>query len=227
MAIRKWQSLMMGTAMAFAGATAAIPANYSNFQVAGNSRIQDSVVLGVAGFTPGKSYSDAEVNAGLQRLYASGLFSNVQIVPRGSTLVINVAENASVGRVFFEGNDVIGDEQLAQVITVGPRSGLDRAQIEQDAQEIRRIYAAQSRLDAQVRPVIIPVNNGVYNVVYEIDEGSVSNVNRVTFTGNEGVSDWTLRRTITTGESSVFTDIFSQDNFASEKLASDQQRLQE
>lgn len=215
-----------GTMIAFASGQNALATTYSNVQVNGNGRIEDGIVLSIAGLVPGKDYSASEINDALQRLYASGLFDQAEIVPNGNSLVINVAENATVGRVYFEGNQNVDDEQLAEFVKIGPRSGLDRAQIETDAQNIRRLYAAQSRFDATVTPVVIPVNEGVYNVVFEINEGTIADVERLTFQGNYQVSDWQLRRTVSTGETGLFSGLFSRDNFVSEKILSDQSRLE-
>ncbi len=218
-------SLILASA-AYLCTTGAMAANYSNFQVSGSGRIDPSIVLGVAGLSNGTAVSDAGANAALQRLYASGLFSSVEMVPSGNTLIIKVQENATIGRIYFEGNRNEDDDVLQSIISIGPRDGLDRAKVEEEAQTIRRYYASKSRFDAEVRPVIIPVADGVFNVVYEINEGTISDVERVTFTGNQNVSDWQLRRVINTGETNFASNIFSRDNFASEKLVSDQARLE-
>lgn len=200
-------------------------ANYSSFQVVGNERIQDSIVLGTAGLTQGVAVDDAGLNAAIQRLFTSGLFSDVDVRIVNGRAVITVVENATISGIYFEGNDKVKDEQLASIVSLGARDGLDKAKIEEDIQSIRRFYAARSRFDVDIKAQAISNNNGTYKLIFVVDEGSVSEIDRITFSGNEGVSDWVLRRVVNSSEAGIFSNLFSQDNFATEKLAADKDAI--
>ncbi len=200
-------------------------ASYSSFQVVGNERIQDSIVLGTAGLTQGVAVDDSGLNNAIQRLYTSGLFSDVDVRVSNGRAVITVVENATISGVYFEGNDKVKDEEIASNVSLGARDGLDKAKIEEDIQSIRRLYAARSRFDIDVKAQAISNGNGTYKLIFVIDEGSVSEIDRVTFSGNDKVSDWTLRRVVNSSEAGIFSNLFSQDNFATEKLASDKDAI--
>lgn len=200
---------------------------YDQFVVLGNERIDSAIVLGVAGLVEGGSYDDAQLNAALQRLYASGRFEDVTMTTQGSRVTITVVENATIGNISFEGNRAITDAQLAEIVRLETRDGLDRARVEEEAQNIRRAYASRSRLDAEIRPVVIPSTPGVFDVVFEISEGETAEVQRISFTGNRAVGDERLLRAISSGERNLFSRIYSRDNFASERMVSDEERLRD
>ncbi len=212
-------------ALLVAGQIYAAP--YSRFIVEGNERISDTVVLGVAGLTPGVTVGDAQVNQAVQRLYDSGLFGEVSVSVNDGTVVFTVVENAIISGIYFEGNTKFEDERLDAVVSLEPRDGLDRAKIDEDVQSIRRFYAANSRFNVEVEPVVISEGNGRYKLIYEIDEGSTSEVEQISFTGNREVSDWRLRRIVTTRESGFLSSIFRSDDFANERLQEDSSRLLE
>ena len=199
---------------------------YTNFVVEGNQRIEDSIVLGTAGLVNGRAVDDAELNEAVQRLYASGLFSEVRIEIRGNTVIIHVVENATISGVYFEGNSKVSDEELASVVQLGPRDGLDKQKIDEDVQAIKRLYASKSRYDVEVRPVLIESGPNTYKLVFEIDEGSVSEIERVTFSGNQGVDDRTLRRVISQREAGIFSGLFQTDNYSTERVGVDRAAIE-
>ena len=62
---------------------------------------------------PGKSFSTADIDEAVKRLFATGLFSDVRINQVGSTLVVQVDEYSIVNQVLFQGNKKIKDAQLS------------------------------------------------------------------------------------------------------------------
>ncbi|WP_282129250.1 POTRA domain-containing protein, partial [Roseobacter litoralis] len=127
----------------------------NSVNIEGNARIGDSAILSRAGIVPGQSISAGELNAGLQRLVASGLFESVDFEPRGNSLNITVVEYPTINRINFEGNARIGDETLAAAINSNERRVFNPAQAERDAALIADAYASEGRIAARVTPTII------------------------------------------------------------------------
>ena len=67
--------------------------------IEGNQRVGDAAILTRAGIVPGQTISQAQLNAALQRLNASGLFETVDFTPRGSGLLITVSEFPTINRI--------------------------------------------------------------------------------------------------------------------------------
>ncbi len=62
---------------------------------------------------PGGVSTRAPIDDGLKALIETGLFQDVKINQAGGHLVVTVVENPVIGRVAFEGNKKVKDEQLS------------------------------------------------------------------------------------------------------------------
>ena len=65
--------------------------------------------------------------------------------------MVTVVENPVIGRVAFEGNKKIKDEQLTGEIQSKPRGTLSRPMVQSDAQRIAEIYRHAGRYDVHGR----------------------------------------------------------------------------
>ena len=93
---------------ALAGQLVAVQSAYaavvSSIDVRGNQRVDDNTIREYLGITPGKSFSPADIDQAVKRLFATGMFSDVRINQVGSTLVVQVDEHSIVNQVLFQGN---------------------------------------------------------------------------------------------------------------------------
>ncbi len=199
--------------------------SFSAITVEGNTRIEDATIESFAGVERGTPISASDLNAGLQRLIDTGLFEDVNMQPRGGTLVITVVENPTVNLISFEGNDFIDDETLAGIVQLRPRRPYTRTGAEADAQRIADAYAQSGRFNAEVTPKLIRLADERVNVVFEIAEGRVTEVQRISFIGNTVYSDRRLRRVIETGQAGLLSFIFTNDTYDQDRLERDKERL--
>jgi outer membrane protein insertion porin family len=195
--------------------------------VRGNTRIEKETVLSYMTITVGRSYGAADVDESLKALFATGLFADVQIVPQGSTVVVTVTENPIINRVSFEGNKKISDDALETAVRSKARSMLTRAKVQSDVQNILESYRRSGRYGAAVDPQIIDRGNNRVDLVFEIDEGRKTGVERITFIGNHNFSDRRLRDVIRTRESGLLSFLRSTDTYDPDRLSSDQELLRE
>jgi len=208
-------------------AQAQVSTSFSRIDVSGNRRIEAATIRSIANVPTGRRVSPAELNASLQALFASGLFQDVEFIPSGGRLTIKVVENPTINIVNFEGNKELEDDALALLIELRPRRAYNRAAAEADALRIVEAYRASGRYSAEVRPVIIEREDNRVDLVFEIREGKVTSVDRISFVGNRKYSDSRLRRAVETAESGVFGFLTSNDSFDRDRVALDQQLLRE
>jgi outer membrane protein insertion porin family len=199
--------------------------SFSSIRVEGNRRIDSETIRVIAAIPTGRSVSASEVDAGLDRLVATGLFADVQLRPAGGVLVIEVVENPTINRVNFEGNSRIADDVLAGSIALQPRAAFSPEAAEVDAQTITEIYRTEGRFNATVRPVIIEQTDNRVDLVFEITEGSATGVSRINFVGNQRYSDSRLLRTIETTESGLLSFLFTSDSFDRDRMIRDEAAL--
>ncbi|MCV2870078.1 outer membrane protein assembly factor BamA [Defluviimonas sp. WL0002] len=200
---------------------------FSSVAIEGNSLIEDATILKFAGIARGTAMSASQLNDAYQRIADSGLFETVELVPSGNTLVIRVVENPTINIVNFEGNRRLEDEELAAVIKSQSRRVFSAAQAEADAAAIAQIYSDQGRLSARVEPRIIRRDGNRVDLVFEIREGSVTEIERLSFTGNQAYSDWRLRRVLETKQAGIFRRLVQRDTFIGDRTEFDKQLLKD
>ena len=121
----------------------------SSIQVEGNRRVEVETIRSYFKPGPGGRLDQAQIDDGLKALIETGLFQDVKISQAGGRLVVTVIENPVIGRVAFEGNKKVKDEQLSAEIQSKPRGTLSRPMVQSDAQRIAEIYRHSGRYDVQ------------------------------------------------------------------------------
>lgn len=224
--------LLAGSALCVAMfvATAGLPAlaatyTFSTVKIEGNTLIEPATILKLAGIAKGAEVSDGALNDAAQRLTDSGLFATVEVVPSGGTLIIRVTENPTINVVDFEGNKRLKDEVLAEAVQSKSRRVYSASQAEADAAAIADAYSQAGRLAARVEPRVIDRGNNQVDLVFEIREGKVTEVERLTFTGNRAFSDRRLRQVLETKQAGIFRSLIQRDTFVADRTELDKQLL--
>lgn len=200
---------------------------FSNVSVRGNQNIDAQTILSYAGIGRGQSVSAGALNDAYQRIVNSGLFETVELTPQGSTLVITVVENPMINVVDFQGNKRVKDENLSKVIKSQSRRVYNPAQAEEDAANLAEVYRVQGRIAATVTPKIIRRDGNRVDLVFEITEGKVAEVERLSFVGNRAFSDRRLRQVLETKQAGFLRSVIQRDTYAAERVEVDKQMLRD
>ena len=216
-------ALVMGVAMA--RPATAQQYQFSDVQVSGNLRIETGTILTYAAISRGQALSAAELNDAVQRIRASGQFEAVDAVPQGSTLVITVVEFPTINRINFEGNSRLSDEELAAVVGSVERRVYSPVQAEQDVTAITQAYADSGRVNATVSPSIIRRDDNRVDLVFEVFEGGLTEIERISFVGNRSFSETRLRGVLETKQAGLFRAIIGRDTLVAERIEVDRRVL--
>ena len=208
-----------------AGAAKAEQYRFSSIDVVGNLRIESSTIRSYAGISTVQSLSAADLNAAYQSIASSGLFEEVEIVPNGARLVIKVKEFPTINRVVFEGNSRINDEVLAGLIKSQTRRVFNPTEVEQDRAVIAEAYANSGRLAAKVNPKFIRLSDNRVDLVFEIFEGGLVEIERISFVGNRAYSDRKLRSVLETKQAGLLRTFIQRDTFVEDRIEFDKQVL--
>ncbi|MGD9535781.1 MAG: outer membrane protein assembly factor BamA [Alphaproteobacteria bacterium] len=193
--------------------------------VEGNERIEAETVRSYLSVGIGDPFDAQTINDALKNLFATGLFADVTIRREGGTLIVRVVENPIVNRVAFEGNEKIDDSALEAEVTLKPRVVYTRPRVQSDVQRILEIYRRSGRFAAKVEPKVIPLQQNRVDLVFEIDEGPVTEITRISFVGNRRFSDSELRGVIATRESAWYRFFTSDDTYDPDRLTFDRELL--
>ena len=113
--------------------------------VEGNRRVEVETIRSYFKPGPGGRLDQGAIDDGLKALIETGLFQDVKINRSGNRIVVSVVENAVIGRLAFEGNKKIKDEQLSAEVQSKPRGTFSRAMVQSDTLRIAEIYRRSGR----------------------------------------------------------------------------------
>ena len=216
--------LAVPAAATLAGVFAPSPAaaqTVASIQVEGNRRVEIETIRSYFKPGPGGRLDQAQIDDGLKALIETGLFQDVKISNAGGRLLVTVVENPVIGRVAFEGNKKIKDDQLSGEVQSKPRGTLSRPMVQSDAQRIADIYRHSGRYDVSVNPQIIEQPNNRVDLVFEITEGVKTGVRSVEFVGNNAYSSYRLKDIIKTHESNLLSFLGGGDVYDPDRVEAD------
>ncbi len=197
----------------------------SSISVRGNQRVDAETIRGNIGIQPGRSFSAADIDEAVKRLFATGLFSDVRVTQSGGTLVVQVEEYPVVNQVLFQGNKKRKDADLARVVQLKPRGPFSQAQMEADVEAIKAAYSAIGRDDAEVQTQVMDLGENRVNVVFTVNEGGRTKIRTVNFVGNNAFGDRRLADVISTKRSNILSFLFRDDIYDENRLRADEETL--
>ncbi|MCW5737511.1 MAG: outer membrane protein assembly factor BamA [Enhydrobacter sp.] len=228
----RWAIWVVAAVLAFAAPAAAQRAGaaapygtITAIQIQGNVRAEPETIRSYLQLKEGQAYDPAAADRSLKALFSTGLFSDVVIDMQGSTLIVRLTENPILNRVAFEGNSKVDDDKLRDEVQSKPRQVFTRARVQSDVERLLTIYRRSGRYNAVIEPKIIPLDQGRVDLVFEIDEGDVTGIKRISFVGNEHFSDGNLRGRIKTTETAWWRFLSSDDRFDPDRLNFDRELL--
>ena len=212
-------------AMASLVSSQAVAQNAASIGVEGNRRIEADTIRSYFKAGPGGRLDSARIDDGLKALIETGLFQDVKINQAGGRLVVVVVENPVIGRVVFEGNKKVKDEQLSAEVQSKARGTLSRAMVQSDTARITEIYRRNGRYDVKVEPKIIEQPNNRVDLVFEVTEGAKTGVKSIEFVGNKAYSSYRLKDVIKTRESNFLSFLGGNDVYDPDRIEADRDIL--
>ncbi|KRR08322.1 outer membrane protein assembly factor BamA [Bradyrhizobium jicamae] len=206
------------------GALVSVPAaaqTVASIAVEGNRRVEVETIRSYFKPGPGGRLGQAQIDDGLKALIETGLFQDVRINQVGGRLVVTVVENAVIGRIAFEGNKKVKDDQLSAEIQSKPRGTFSRPMVQSDAQRITEIYRRSGRYDVRVTPEIIEQPNNRVDLIFTITEGTKTGVRSIEFVGNVAYSSYRLKDVIKTRESNLLSFLGGADVYDPDRVEAD------
>ena len=199
----------------------------SGIKVIGNRRVAEGTVLSYLPVQIGDVVSQGGLSQSLERLYATNLFKDIKLDIDGSVLTVTIVENPIINRVNIEGNDVITDERLLEVIDVQPRRVYNRQVALDAAAKILDVYRAGGRFAAVVESKIIELDENRVDLVFEVDEGPLIKINSIVFSGNQNFSDRALSQAIVSREKRWWAFLTPNDKYDEGRLDYDVRLLRQ
>lgn len=194
-------------------------------RVEGAQRIEPDTVRSYVGLQPGDAIDPTRINEALKALFATEYFADVSMALEGRTLVVTVVENPIINRIAFEGNQRLDDETLQSEVRLRPRLVYTRTAVQNDVRRVLELYRRSGRFAATVDPKVIQQRDNRVDLVFEIDEGPVTGIEKISFIGNRYFSDSALKEEIQTRETRWYRFLSSSDVYDPDRLTFDRELL--
>jgi outer membrane protein insertion porin family len=194
-------------------------------RIEGNQRIEPETVRSYMQLNAGDPFDARRIDQALKNLFGTGLFADVNFRREGNALVVNVIENPIINKLAFEGNKRLDDDALQAEVQLRPRVVYTQARVQADVKRILDLYRRSGRFAATVDPKIIKLDQNRVNLVFEINEGDVTEVRRIDFVGNKVFSDSDLRDETVTQEAAFYRFLSTTDTYDPDRLTLDKEAL--
>jgi outer membrane protein insertion porin family len=177
-------------------------------EVAGNRRVTAEDILTYLREKRGDAFSPEKLAQDVKELWGSGFFDDIAVdldrTDAGVTLRFVVRERANVADVEFVGNDELESDDLKEAVETKANSILSQPAVGRSVQKIRDMYAEKGYFLAEVDSEVIAQRNNEVRVRFTVRENKQVSVKRVSFIGNEHLSESELRQAMIIGNGGFF-----------------------
>lgn len=177
--------------------------------VRGQSRYSAEGIQRIAEIRVGETVNGPIIQSAIQRLFATGEFSDVRIRVTPYTpaiFYIEVVERPLVGSYRFEGMQHADEGTVVDTVGLIGGAALDPAKIVQARTMILKMLGQEGFPQAEVDTALAPDPSGLdqLEVTFEVNEGPRLALARVEIVGNEALTDAEVRAAMTTAEEGFF-----------------------
>ncbi len=178
--------------------------------LAGNRRIASEDIAGyLQQMRPGRTFTPEGLAKDVREMWDSGYFEDIEVdlsrKDDGVYLRILVRERPNIKTIDFVGNEKIDKDDLTEALSAEIKAGaiLSYTAIRRGIQKLRDKYAEEGYFLADVSYEVLPLKENQVNVKFTIKEHDPVTVRRITFIGNDHVSDAELRDLMITGQTNL------------------------
>jgi outer membrane protein insertion porin family len=190
-------------------------------EVQGLQRISSETVNSYLPIRPGQQLNSEKTAAIIRDLYKTGFFERITLDRRGNTLIINVQERPTIGKLDISGNSFIPTDKLTTVMKsmdIAEGRVYNRVMIERIKQSLLNQYYELGRYNARVDVTVTPMSRNRMLVKIDISEGLVAKIRRINIIGNHAFSEARLDKQMTLTTPGLLTFITQSDRYTQEKL---------
>ena len=193
--------------------------------IQGNQRVESETVKSYLVLGEGDPFDEGKIDKSLKALFATGLFADVSIRREGDNLAVKVVENPIINRVAFEGNHHVKTDQLEKEVQLKARSVYTRTKVQTDVKRILDLYRHNGRFAATVEPKLIELPQNRVDLVFEINEGEGTYVERIAFLNNKNFDENELKQVLQTKEERWWRFLSSDDTYDPDRVNYDRELL--
>ncbi len=178
-------------------------------EISGNRRVAVDDISTYLREKPGQLFRVENLSGDVRALWDAGFFDDIEAdlekKDQGILLRFLVRERPNIKAIEFSGNDEIDNDKLTEIIELKPNTILSVPAVRRSVNKIKDGYSEKGFFLADVDFKIEPQRDYEVIVKFKIKEHQPVTVRRVTFIGNENLSDAELSGTMQTGNGGFFS----------------------
>ncbi len=198
-------------------------------EVEGTRKVEPEAVMEKIGTKKEMMLDNYLLRKDLSRIYEMKYFEEVEAYHKmkdgKNILLFRLKEKPIIGKLSFEGNDEISDDDLKQQIKTKEFNILDISTLKNDLLLLQKHYEEKGFFLATATYELIEGANGAVEVKYKIKEFDKVLVKKVTILGNKAIVDDELKGFMQTKEESYFAFLSGSGNFKEINFQTDIERL--
>ena len=163
-----------------------------DIQVEGLERIEAGTVFTYLPVKVNDEFNENESANIIRALYKTGLFKDIQLRREGNILIVVVEERPAISSISFDGNKIVDDEQLTEVLSnVGIASGrvFNRSVLERLENEMLQQYYAFGKYNVNIDVNVRDLPRNRVDIGIQIVEGEVAKIKQVKVVGNKSFEE--------------------------------------
>ena len=153
--------------------------------IKGNIRVESSTITNKVLLKINGQYSENLANKSLKQIYSTNLFSDISVTIKNQNVIFTVTEYPLINEVILQGNSKIKTDILKPSVMLKSRSIFSKSKVRKDAERLLSIYHKHGRYNAKVTPKIAHLSDNRINLVYDINEGKKTHIQKIYFSGNK------------------------------------------
>lgn len=200
----------------------------SRIEVEGNLTVDPSLIINMSGLLGGMELDPYLIQDAIRRIYAMGLFSDIQIkgdeTLDGITVTIAVKEYPKLTRIDISGNKKIKKDEIFEKLKLIEGKLISPTEVKNEVKNIKSLCEEKGYLLAQVESEVLESKSpGEVVLKFKINEGKKVKIKKIYVEGNQIFSDKKIRKQMKNKQDSFFKS----GEFDPEKYQEDKEKIVE
>ena len=164
-----------------------------------------------------ENISDSEIDIIMKDLYSSDLILDVSYEVNKDNKIIKIEESKIIENIFFNGNLIFKDDDLLQFIKIKNGNLINKKNISISTSIIKNLYSSRGFDNTTINISLERYSSDRVNLIYNINEGTISQISQIKFIGNNFYTNRYLKNNIKS-KSLNFYNIFSKGSNLNKEL---------
>jgi outer membrane protein insertion porin family len=175
---------------------------------------------------PGQTITRDTLARDVRALEQSGRFAfvaaDLERAADGVVVVYTVEPKPRIRRLTVSGADSLGNRKVRELLELGVGDSVDDALLAERAQAVKEQYRKKHYPFADLSWTIrVDQPSGLADVAIRVEEGRLAKVKSISFTGNDSISDGTLRKAMSQKKRHIFSWLTGSGGYQPDLLAAD------